>query len=75
METWNHHFAKAILRQAIADWRAGMGRPEWSKRGKLSAGAGDWIFNPDRRALVKLEDVCAVLGVEPDAMRAKIRAK
>jgi hypothetical protein len=75
LDNWNSHFAIAMLRRAIVDWRAGVGRPEWSKRGRLSAEARDWIFNSERRAHVRFEDVCEVLGAEPNWMRAMLRAE
>ena len=68
-------FAQAMVRQATEDWRAGVGRPEWSPRGRRSAEAADWLFNVERRAAVTFEDVCALLGVEPGWMRRMIRAK
>ncbi len=64
-----------MIELAIADWRAGVRYPDWSRRGRLSADAADWLFNPGRRALVKFEDACAVFDVEADWMRAMIRAK
>jgi hypothetical protein len=61
-----------MIEVAIADWRAGVRYPDWTRRGKLSAEARDWLFNPARRALVKFEDACAVFNVDADWMRARI---
>jgi hypothetical protein len=66
--------AQAMLEQALEDWRAGLRYPEWSKRGRLSADAADWLFNDERRAILTFADVCDVLGAEPSWMRATIRA-
>jgi hypothetical protein len=66
--------AAAMLRLAIADWRAGIGMPEWSPRGKRSAEAFDWLFNDERRAHVTFQRVCDLLGAEPSWLRTEIRA-
>jgi hypothetical protein len=64
--------AQAMIEQAIADWRAGVGRPEWSPRGRRSAEAAGWLFDDERRATFTFADVCDVLGAEPGWMRAMI---
>ncbi|MGD0290093.1 MAG: hypothetical protein ABSC63_10625 [Candidatus Binataceae bacterium] len=67
--------AQAMLEQAIADWRVGFGRPEWSPRGRLSAEAADWLFSDERRATFTFKDAADVLGAEVNWLRAMIRAE
>jgi hypothetical protein len=72
LESCNQLLAAAMIELAIADWKAGIGRPEWSQRGRRSMNAADWLFNPERRALVTFEDACAALGADPDYTRKEI---
>jgi len=67
--------AAAMISLAIADWRAGAGRPEWSPRGRRSAEAHAWLFDDARHSIFTFKDVCDVLGAEPSWMRAMIRAE
>jgi hypothetical protein len=67
--------AQAMLELAIADVRAGVGRPEWTPRGKRAAEARDWLFNPERRALIKFEDCAAMFDLDADWLRKEIRAE
>jgi hypothetical protein len=72
LESCNQLLAAAMLKLAIADWQAGLCYPKWSRRGKRSMDAADWLFNPERRALVTFEDACAALGADPDYTRKEI---
>jgi hypothetical protein len=61
-----------MIEVAIADWRAGVRFPEWSKRGRRSAEAAGWLFDDERGATLTFADVCDLLGAEPGWMRAMI---
>jgi hypothetical protein len=67
--------ALAMIEQARADWRRGIDRPPWSPWGRRSAEAGDWLFNPDRKAHLSFHLCCEVLGIDPSQKRIALRAK
>jgi hypothetical protein len=67
--------AMAMIELAIADWRAGIGKPDWSPRGRRSEEAGDWLFNPARAAHLTFQQACDLLKAEPSRLRAGIRSK
>ena len=62
-----------MLEIAIADYKNGRDHNPSMGRGRLSRDAESWLFDPSRPALVRFDDVCAMLGVEPEVMRARIR--
>jgi len=64
----------ATIQFALEDWRAGVGRSEYSRRGRRSAEAADWIFNPEHRARLTFDDACAILDLAPTWARKQIRA-
>jgi hypothetical protein len=72
-EEWAAGVALRMIELAIEDWRDGVAHPMHLSRSKRGREARDWIMNPGRQANIKFEDACAIVNIEPEILRARIR--
>jgi hypothetical protein len=79
-----HRLLVAILEDAIQcwlgtgrAWASGNNNPDWlpGQHGRLYYEAENWIFNDTAQALVTFAEVCAVLELEPEWLRAALRKR
>jgi hypothetical protein len=71
---WLLEIAKSMVELAISDMLRGRGRADFTGRGRRARDAADWTFARPF-ALFSFDSACGILGLDPSATRAAIRAR
>jgi hypothetical protein len=61
----------AVLQEAMVDFEANVSAKGWKKR-NLFREAKDWIFDESRDWIFSFENICEVLGLDPDYVRGRL---